>query len=463
MLTGAQYRASLRDGRQVHHGGRRVEDVTADPLFGPAIDWASECYDRHHDPNPGAVGPYFEVPRTAADLVRQLELQRGWDTSTIITSESLLMVLTAGRRMSAQHPQYSERALAYYEDCRRRDLRTAFAITDAKGDRSAGPAGQDDPDLYLRIVAREADGVVIRGAKLHVSNCATVHEIVIMPTKRMRPEEADWAFAGALPVCWPGLRMVVTGHAAGDRDRGRFPWSARRSITEALVVFDDVFVPRERIFLAGEVEHSATWAHALGAWERIGALGHVVETADTLVGLAQLVAEANGIDRIAHVRAKIGDMAIYATMLRAGLEAALTAADVSEDGFATPNELFTNGTKYLAASEFSLMVRHLQDIAGGGVVTAPSSLDLSNPATHDPIAKYLRGAGGVDAEHRIRLFHAIRDLTADAYGGWRQVLLLLGGGGLHAQRLVASKHYDMDRARGLALEAAGLRQPEVAD
>lgn len=103
-------------------------------------------------------------------------------------------------------------------------------------------------------------------------------------------------------------------------------------------------MPNDRVFLDGQVEHSATWAHALGAWERLGALAHAVDTADLLVGLAQLVAEANGTHRRPHVRRLIGDLVVYATMLRAGLDAAVDHADRTSEGHATPNELYTNAT-----------------------------------------------------------------------------------------------------------------------
>ena len=126
------------------------------------------------------------------------------------------------------------------------------------------------------------------------------------------------------------------------------------------------------------------------------------------------------------------------------------------EGYASPDELFTNAAKYYAAANFSLMVRHLHDIAGGAVLTAPSLADLENPETGKYVAKYMRTKVGVDAEYRMRLFHAIRDYTADQYGGWQLVTMLQAGGGLFAQQLVAKKHYDMNRARVLACETAGI-------
>jgi 4-hydroxybutyryl-CoA dehydratase/vinylacetyl-CoA-Delta-isomerase len=178
--------------------------------------------------------------------------------------------------------------------------------------------------------------------------------------------------------------------------------------------------------------------------------------ADTLVGLAQLIAEANGLQRVPHIKDKIAGLITYATLIRAGLEAAIQNATFTPEGWASPDELYTNAAKFYSADGFSVMVRSLHDIAGGSVLTAPSLRDLANPETGGYVAKYMRTMEGVDAEYRMRLFHAIRDYTADAYGGWQHVTMLQAGGGLFAQKVVVTKHYDMAKAKALALEVAGL-------
>jgi 4-hydroxybutyryl-CoA dehydratase/vinylacetyl-CoA-Delta-isomerase len=225
---------------------------------------------------------------------------------------------------------------------------------------------------------------------------------------------------------------------------------------EGFIILDDVFVPNERVFLAGQVEHSATFAHSLGLWERLGGTAHMAEFGDTLVGLAELIAEANGTEKIHHIREKVAEMVIYATLTRAGLEAAIANAEPTPEGWYFPSELFTNAAKHYAASEYALMVRHVHDIAGGSVVTAPSMADLRNDEVGPYIEKYMATKEGISGEYRTRLFHAIRDFTADAYGGWQQVTMIQSGGGLFAQRLVARKHYDMENAKDLARKLAGL-------
>ncbi len=252
------------------------------------------------------------------------------------------------------------------------------------------------------------------------------------------------------------MQVVNTSyHPKGD-DVRHYPVSSVASMPDGFVVFDDVFVPHERVFLDGQAHQAAIFAHSLGLWERLGGMTAMVRQADELVGLAQLIAEANGLSGVSHVREKIDEMAIHATLLRAGMEAALSHAQSTPQGFYYPDELFTNAAKYQGAAEFGRMVRHLHDIAGGAVLTAPSVADLENRETRPFIEKYFDTGTGFTAEERLRLFHAIRDLTADSYGGWHLVTNLQSGGGLFAQRLVTRRHYDMDHARRLARRAAGL-------
>jgi 4-hydroxybutyryl-CoA dehydratase / vinylacetyl-CoA-Delta-isomerase len=457
MLTGDQYLESLRDGRRIFVNGHSVPDVTAEPLLrGPALA-AAAGYDKHYQPGDDAHGPYFFIPTSVEELRETQQRQLHWDFPTISTAATLLMVLTAASRMRGQHPEYAERALAYFEESKRRDIRIVQAITDAKGNRALSPGKQDDPDLYVRIVDRGSDGVVIRGAKMHISSAAVAHDLMVMPTKRMKPGEEDWSVAAAVPVNAPGVRIINASFAPRpDLDPDFYPYSSRHVMTEGLIVFDDVFVPNERLFLAGELEHSATFVHSLGLWERLGSVGSYVRVADTLVGLAQLIAEANGLQRIAHIKDKIAEMINYATLIRAAFEAAMTHASFTPEGWASPDELFTNVAKYHAAAQFSTIVRDLHDIAGGSVLTAPSLRDLRNPETEADLRKYMRTMDGVDAGYRMRLFHTIRDFTADSYGGWKHVTVIQAGGGLYAQKVVATNHFDMEAAKALAREAAGI-------
>ena len=454
MMTGDEYRASLNDGRETYFEGKRIDDLPGHPILGITVDSAAQGYDRFYDPAPDAVGAFMSVPSSAAELREQVELHETVDLLTHVTYASIMTLLTAADRIEAELPENASRIRDYVREVQRKDLRITQCITDAKGDRSRRPSQQDDPDAFVRIVERRADGIVIRGAKLHISAASMGHELMTIPTKAMREGEDDYSVACMVPVNAPGVKIVNTTYAPRHEDKRDFPVSGRAHTPEGFVIFDDVFVPEERVFLAGHPHLATVFAHSLGLWERLGGLAAMCSGYDRLVGFAQLIAEANGLERVGHVKEKISEIMINATLIRASLEAAIENSDVTSDGAAFPSELYTNVGKYHGAATYSLMVRHLHDIAGGSVLTAPSMSDLDNPDTGHLIRKYMSTAQSVDGVYRTKLFHAIRDTTADALGGWSAVTNIQAGGGLYAQRIVSRIHYDLKNAKEQALQFA---------
>ena len=452
MMTSAEYFASLNDGRSIFFEGAHIEDLAGHPILGPAVAVVARCYDYFHSRN--GETPLMAIARSGTDLKARLPLLHHADLVAHVTYQSIMTLTTAAGRIG--DARYAERVAKFVQYVQDRDLRVTECITDAKGDRSLPPGKQKDPDAYTRVVERRNDGVVIRGAKLHISGAALGHELMVIPTKAMKPGEEAYAIACAVPVNAPGVKIVNTSYAPRHKDTRDFPISAKNNCPEGFVIFEDVFVPEERIFLDGEVQQAAVFAHSLGLWERLGGLSFLADEADQLVGFAQLIAEANGLAREGHVREKISEMIIHATLVRAALEAAISNCSFGPDGAAYPDELFTNAGKYHGAANYNLMVRHLHDIAGGSVLTAPAIADLENNEVGPLVRKYMAGADGIDGEYRMRLFHAIRDLTADAFGGWKFVTNIQAGGGLYAQRIVTRRHYDLEGAKRKALSAAGM-------
>lgn len=456
MLTGRQYKESLKDGRKVYFEGRLIEDFGSEAAMAIPLQAIADGYDKYYSAEPGAVNPLTVAPRSAEELRERIPDITEMDLLLNVTYQSLMTLLVAAGRLEDHAPEFIPRIKAYVEDARRRDIRITECITDAKGDRSLAPAKQSDPDAYVRVVGRRPDGVVIRGAKLHITAAAFGHDLLVMPTKSMKPGEEDYAIACAVPVGSPGVHVTNTTYHPRAGDPRDYPVSSRASVPDSVVIFDDVFVPTERVFLDGQAAHAAVFAHSLGLWERLGGVSFMVTQADELVGLASLIAEANGLTRVPHVREKIDEMMIHATLLRAGLEAALLHAHATPEGYYYPDDMYTNVAKYHGAANFATMVRHLHDIAGGAVVTAPSMSDFDHPVLRPLLEKYMGTGPDISGEYRSKLFHAIRDLTADALGGWHHVTNLQSGGGLFAQKLVTRKNYDIERARALALKAAGL-------
>lgn len=458
MLTGEEYKASLFDGRSTFFGGKRVDDLPSHPYLGPPVEKVANGYDWLRTQSVDGTSPISGVPKSPEELREKVDLVHHAGMMAHVTYTSIMTLATAAGRITQTAPQYVERIHGFIEDAQRRDVRITQCITDAKGDRSRPPSKQHDPDAYVHVVDRSPDGVVVRGAKLHITAASLGHELMTIPTKAMKAGEEEYSVAVMIPVNAPGVKIINTTYAPRHEDLRDFPVSGDDHFPEGFVILDDVFVPNERVFLDGEVSSAAVFAHSLGLWERLGGLISMADGADVMVGLAQLIAEANGLAGQAHIKEKISEMIIHATVVRACYEAALSHSEAGVFGAVFPNELYTNAGKYTGAASYHLMVRHLHDIAGGAVVTAPSIADLENPEVGDLARKYMATGPEVDGEYRTKLFHAIRDLTADSYGGWLQVTNIQAGGGLYAQRIVTRKHYDLEHAKEAARRVAGLAE-----
>ena len=461
MMTGQQYRQSLQDGRATYYQGKRVDDIAAHPDMGKVVDAVAAGYDRWYRPG-GVEHPLMSPPRSPEEMRERIPVFETLDVLTDATYQCIGTLVTASGRLRADNPEIADRIRAYVEDAKRRDIRITECITDSKGDRSLKPSAQEDPDQYVHVVGRTSAGVIIRGAKLHITGASFGHDMMVIPTKRMRPGEDEYSIACMVPVATPGVKVVNVGFPPKTDDPRDQPASWAKAMFDGFVIFDDVLVPHDRVLLDGKPELAAVFAHALGLWERLGGLTYMADQADEVVGLAMLIAEANGLAKIPHVREKIDELAIHATMLRAGLEAAVTNAHATPEGFYYPDELYTNAAKYQGATGYGLMIRHLLDIAAGSVYTVPAMADFDNPDVGASLRKYMSTGSAVDGEYRARLFATIRNLTADDFGGWRLVAMLQSGGGLYAQRIVARGKYDFEAARRRGLRAAGLAGHEPA-
>jgi 4-hydroxybutyryl-CoA dehydratase/vinylacetyl-CoA-Delta-isomerase len=458
-MTGEQYRQSLRDGRRVFLEGELIDDITDHPVFRVPVEAAARLYDKTFDPSPGAVRATMRTMRSADDLRHHAHGDDDHDMLLGVTSASMMTLLTAADRIEDKLPDNAARIREWVKDAQARDIRIVQCITDAKGDRSKRPSQQEDPDAYVRIVERRDDGVVIRGAKLHITAASLAHELMTIPTKAMKTGEDDYSIACMVPLSAEGVKIVDVDYAPRHKDQRRFPISSRKHTPDSFVIFDDVFVPNERIFLAGHPELAATFAHSLGLWERIGGLAGMARTFDALTGFAQLIAEANGLEKVPHIKEKISGMMINATMVRACLDAAIDQCHFTSDGSAVPHELYTNAGKYFGAANYPVMVRDLHDISGGSIQTAPSIADLENEEVGYLIRKYMGTKQSVDGAYRTKLFHAIYDYTGGAGGTWAAIANLQSGGGLYAQKIVTASRYDMDAAKKLALKVAHIEEP----
>ena len=473
LRTPEQYKQSLRDGRSVYYRGEKVADVTKHPIIGLAVEHACLDYRMAEDPkyrelavianNGDPYSRYYHLPRNAEDLRKRSELiaasTREGATLVVLIKEigtdALYALHIIGERMAAAgKAEYRERIHKYHQYCRDNDLAVAVAQTDVKGDRSLGPTAQEHPDYYVRVVEERPDGVIVRGAKVHTSVSTNTDEVIVLPTRAMRPEDKPYAIAFALPIDTPGLKLIASPHGGTVKDAFEHPISARHKMMETLTVFDDVFVPKERIFLNGEIEFAGLLALTFVRFHRFTAVSYKLPLMEMMAGAGYAIAEANGIIRAAHVRDKLTHLAAYHSTVRGLIEHAAAACTI-EDGLAVPNTLLTNVAKYHFAHNYHQAVQIVQDLAGGLLVTAPAAEDLTSEATREYVLKYMGGAKGFDAEKRLRLLNLISDLTASDYGGYQEVLAVHAEGGFEAEKLQAYREYDFKTVADYARKVAG--------
>ncbi|MGB8647627.1 MAG: 4-hydroxyphenylacetate 3-hydroxylase N-terminal domain-containing protein [Anaerolineae bacterium] len=450
LKTAQQYKESLRDERVVYYKGERVEDVTTHPDLGVCVDTMALDYEIAerseyrdlavvHDAGLGEeISRYYHVPANSEDLVKQLELiiaaTRLGDgfipLAHDIGADALNAVSITANMLG--NKEYCDRIEAYRQHLKREDLAVVAAVTDVKGDRMLRPSDprQAHPDYYLRVVDRTSDGIIVRGAKIHISGAMNSNEFFAIPCRAMTEADKDYAVAFAIPTNTKGIKLICRPFHAHITPF-EFPNSRPvRVHTDSLIVFDDVFVPWERVFLCGEWKYAGVLAHNFALLHRRTGSAYRIPMSEQLLGVAQAIAEYNGVAGAPHVQEKITDIVIYLQTLRA-LTYAACYNYVVYGGIPVPNPVTTNIAKYHFANNYHQIVKIIQDLAGGLVVTAPTYQDYLLPELHDDIDKYLGGVAGVSTENRLRMFDLIRRIT----GADRETITLNGEGSLQAQRM----------------------------
>jgi aromatic ring hydroxylase len=291
---------------------------------------------------------------------------------------------------------------------------------------------------------------------VHTSVSTNANEIVVLPTRSLSEADADYAVAFAVPANTPGLRMLASPYGDSQAGSGPFerPISARHKMMETLTIFDDVFVPWERVFLCGEWQAAGALALAFVEYHRFTAISYKLPLVDALVGAAYLMADLNGIARASHVREKITWLIGYAETLRHLTHMAAQKCSLQEPGQAVPDSLIVNLAKLHFASNYHQAVAHLQDITGGLLVTGPAVEDWESPELRPYLERYLGGRRGTSAEDRLRTINLVSDLTASDYGGYQEVLAIHAEGSIEAEKLAIFRSYDSARAMAWARELA---------
>ncbi len=452
MRTKEEFVTGLRDKRKVFYRGKLI-DPTEHPVVKVAVSHASKLFEYPGRVDQEGKSKFFRVPRNSQDLMERHGLIYGltmycngiFNISQAIGSDALFALLITSRRVDRERgTDYTKRVENYLAHVRDKDLTIATAQTDVKGDRSKRPKEQEDPDLYLRVKEVRSDGIVVRGAKAHTTQAAVSDEIIVIPTRAMREEEKEYAVAFAVPANTPGLRMYVRpideleGNSSAVLSRQDYE-------LETLTVFDDVFVPWDRVFLFQESKFAGQLATLFATFHRFTALSYRVATANLFLGAARLASFVNGIQNEKQVRDDIVDMIMYKEVMRAtALSAAMSP--VIEEGVAIPNPVFTNVGKLYSNAHFHDVVRDLIDVSGGIIATMPSEEDLTGEGREE-IMKYLRGA--VDGKERTQALKIAKELGSSNFTGYILTLMIHAEGSMEASKIELYRGYDFSDSEKL--------------
>ncbi len=350
-----------------------------------------------------------------------------------------------------------ENYLRYFQE---NDICANCAQTDAKGDRLKRPFEQDDPDMYLRIIESRNDGIVVRGAKLHNTIAPYADEIIVLPTRFMTQKDNDYAVAFAIPADWEGIKIVARYAYQHKRKYLKAP-IAEFGDAESFTLFDDVFIPRERVFLDGKSDPRQTpfagfLALLFAHFHRHSYTGCKPAISEVLASAAALVAEYNGIEKESHVKEKLSHLIGTAELVYAAGEASAYRAEPSSSGTYIPDEILTNVGRRLAGEEIYNEYKILADLAGGLSATLPLEGDFFSKETGRLLNKYLKRNPTISSEDIHRCFRMIENLLVSEFAGLMQVAGLHGGGSPQMETITMMARYDIDSLKTIARYLAGI-------
>ncbi|PKN26488.1 MAG: 4-hydroxybutyryl-CoA dehydratase [Deltaproteobacteria bacterium HGW-Deltaproteobacteria-21] len=478
MMNAEQYEESLRKLKlDVHMFGERVKNVVDHPIIRPSMKAVAKTYEMAEEAEykeimtarshltGKSVNRFTHIHQNIDDLVKKSKMGRllGRETGCCfqrcVGMDALNAVSIVSHNIDAKWgTEYNKRFLKYLAYVQEHDLTVDGAMTDTKGDRSLPPHKQPDPDAFLHVVERRKDGIVVRGAKAHQTGAVNSHEILVMPTLSMREDDREYAVSFALPSDAEGILYIIGRQSCDTRkseegtlDQGNLLFGGH----EALVVFEDVFVPWERVFMCGEFEFTGELVEKFAAYHR-QSYACKVGVGDVLIGAAQVAAEYNGVDKASHVKDKIIEMNHLNETLYCGCVACASEGHREESGTYCVDILLSNVHKQNVTRLPYEIARLAQDIAGGLMVTMPSEKDLRSPKTGRLVEKYLGAKSNVPTEHRLRILRLIENLTLGSAAVGYLTESMHGAGSPQAQRIMISRTVDMREKQRAAKRLCGI-------
>lgn len=480
LMTGEQYIESLRKLKfNIYMLGKKIDNPIDDPILRPSLNSVKMTYDLAQLPEyedlmtvkssitGKKINRFLHLHQSEKDLVKKVKMQRLLGQKTAACFQRCVGMDAFNATFSTTYEVDKKCGTSYHENFKKfvkyaqeNDLVIDGAMTDPKGDRGRGPSEQADPDMFLRVVERRPDGIVVRGAKAHQTGICNSHEILVMPTIAMKPEDKDYAVAFSVPADAEGITIIIGRQSCdtrkleenADLDVGNKTFGG----VEALIVFDDVFVPNERIFLNGETEFAGMLVERFAGYHRQSYGGCKVGVGDVLIGAAALAAEYNGAAKASHIKDKLIEMThlnetLYSCGIACSAEGHETLAGNYQIDLLLANVCKQNVTRFPYE-----IVRLAEDIAGGLMVTMPSEKDFLNSATSGYLEKYFKGDASVPVMDRMKVLRLIENLCLGTAAVGYRTESMHGAGSPQAQRIMIARQGNLAGKKELAKVIAGI-------
>jgi 4-hydroxybutyryl-CoA dehydratase/vinylacetyl-CoA-Delta-isomerase len=482
MMTKEQYIESLRKmNLKVYLMGKLVDNPVDHPMIKPSMNSVAMTYELAEMPEyrelmtatsnltGKTINRFCHLHQNTDDLVKKVKMQRllGQKTASCfqrcVGMDAFNAIFSTTYEIDKKYgTEYHKRFTDYLKFVQENDLTVDGAMTDPKGDRGLSPSKQADPDQYLRIVKVMPEGIVVRGAKAHQTGAVNSHEHLIMPTVAMKEEDADYAVSFAVPSDAEGVIMIYGRQSCDTRkmesgadiDLG----NARFGGHEALVIFNDVFVPNERIFMCREYDFAGMMVERFAGYHRQSYGGCKVGVGDVLIGASAVAADYNGAAKASHIKDKLIEMThLNETLYACGIACSAEGESMPAGNYIV-NLLLANVCKQNITRMPYEIARLAEDIAGGLMVTMPSEQDFRSPEVGAYVEKYLKGVEGVSTENRMRILRLIENITLGTAAVGYRTESMHGAGSPQAQRVMIARQGNIEGKKLLAKEIALIKE-----
>jgi len=480
MKTGKEYEDSLRKlNLNVYLFGKKVANVVDDPIIRPSMNAVKLTYELASMPEyedlltatshitGKKINRFTHIHQSTSDLVKKTKMERLLGAQTGCCFQRCVgmdamnaLSITTFNIDKKYGTEYNKRFLKYLEYVQAEDLVCDGAMTDPKGDRALAPSQQKDPDMFLHVVEERADGIVVTGAKAHQTGAVNSHEIIVMPTISMREEDKDYAISFAVPSDTKGITYIYGRQSCDTRklekgllDRGNRVYGGH----EALVVFDKVFVPWERVFMYKEYDFAGELVENFASYHR-QSYACKVGVGDVLIGATQVAADYNGANKASHVKDKIIEMNHLNETLFCGSLACAEEGSKQPSGTYLVNVLLANVCKQNVTRFPYEIARLAQDIAGGLMVTMPSEDDFESPEVGHYVKKYFQGRADVSTMNRMKVLRLIENITMGTAAVGYLTESMHGAGSPQAQRIMIARQANMAEKMKTAKKLCGIEE-----